>query len=132
MIDPSVFLRAAAELSKRQLQEICGALPSDSFKDPTEGMTDAERKDYVSQVSVFFPLIEKHILRLISQQVDFIARDSESFEQVLFARGNINFADVLLEQFKALRAEHQETILKSQGNPTQEPVPPLEGGVLHG
>lgn len=103
MIDSNPEL---TELNRTKL----GLLSVGDLKETTDGMTENERKEYVSQVSIAYSLIKDEIETAIRLQVDHAIRSANSWEQVLIARGSINMGHVLLERFAALNTEHFDNI----------------------
>lgn len=87
-----------------------GLLSVKDLAEPTDGLTESERKEYVSQFSVLYPAIKKELENAVAQQIDFAIRSASSWEQVLIARGSINMGEILLERFRELNLEHMENI----------------------
>lgn len=130
---PADLSRYAAELTKRQLQDLLLLLSVESLEgkdDPLDGYSAEERKAFVSRMAVSFEDIERVLLHAMRRQVVDLARYAENDPQFFGGRGGINMADVLLTLFRGYRDEHQQNIKDQQGDGDNEPpvVPTVEEG----
>jgi hypothetical protein len=85
-------------------------------------ITGNDRKGYVALVASVWSLLESEIRNAICEQVDYMARHSENWEQVLMGRGGINFGEVILERFRKLNNEHLENVKKPEEFDPFQPV----------
>jgi hypothetical protein len=130
---PQPLSAYAAELTKRQLQDVLLFLSSEALEgkdDPLQGFTVEDRKAFMSRMAVAWPDIERVILHAMRKQTIDIARYAENDMQVFGGRGGVNMADVLLETFRAFRDEHQQNIKDQQAEPGGEP--PVVPSVVEG
>lgn len=80
-----------------------------------EEMSEAETKEYNASISAVFPRIEKDIKKFLHEQLLFAANQSNSWEQVIFARGTYNGMNLLLDHWRSAFAQHNERI-KNEGD----------------
>ena len=79
-----------------------------------EEMSEAETKEYNASISAVFPRLEKDIKKFLYEQILFAVNQSNSWEQVIFARGTYNGMNLLLHHWRNAFNQHNERI-KNEG-----------------
>jgi hypothetical protein len=79
-------------------------------------MTETEKKEYVAEASRVFnsTAFQSVIKHLTKKQIEFIGMESQSWEQTLLGRGNINGIGLVLERLKFLDGIHKDYIREQQ------------------
>lgn len=104
------------ELKKNPVRNLLGSIDLSQIKDPTEGMDESERKQYVQEIFGYRKAMNDIVNFLIKEQIEWWARNSlvgafrNESEQNAFARGNINFADLILSKINDFYQEHIDNV----------------------
>lgn len=95
------FSQKSMQLIRNQL----GGVNLSEFQDEKETKED-EGKSYDAQIAAVFHILEKDVKRLEYKQLEEIGLRAEDYRQVIFGRGTINGANLLLEAWKEAQARH--------------------------
>ena len=99
-----------------------GLLSHRDFADLDAGMSEAERKQYVSTIAGVLEILQKELKWAEVQQLMHIGKSAENWEQVLIGRGSINAINVLLERWEAMNTEHQVNIKPKEEFDPHNPI----------
>lgn len=100
-------------LNRKQLGSI-------DLEDLKEELTQEEIREENAKIATVFPVLERKIKLALRKEIDYLARYSDGELGIMFGRGGINFADLLLEDFEKSRGAHlEETKPKEQFNPNK-------------
>ena len=78
-------------------------------------MSQDARKDYVARVaSLYEPVILPALKKMIETQMEFSVKQSENWEQVIFARGAINGLSLFDEEMRQCVGEHLANVQNSK------------------
>lgn len=89
-----------------------------------ETCTESERREYETQASLIFnnSVFKREVKRLLALQANFIASESEDWEQTLMGRGTINGIGLFEDRFALLNSRHLENIKRPEENVDNSPL----------
>jgi len=87
-----------------------------------EDMSESEKREYVAEVSRIYNsrMFQDAIKWLTKQQIEFIGKEAQTWEQVLIGRGNINGIGLVLERLRYLDGVHKDYILEQREKSSKE------------
>jgi hypothetical protein len=98
-----------------------GVFSSKEIQD-SDKLQGAERKIYLQNAALIYsnPVFVNEIRLLIEAQKEFIACESEDYQQVCIGRGTINGLTLILERVEAFKNEYN-SITKGEDPPVDDP-----------
>lgn len=108
------------ELRKDPIRNRLGSVDLRQVIDPLNSLEVSERKAYTAQIFSYRKLWKDEVEWLMKEQIEWWARNSlgmmfrDEKEQNAFARGNINFADLLLKRVEDIVQEHVENLQENK------------------
>ena len=96
-----LFHKSATLMNRHQLGSI-------DLSDIKEELTENEQKERNANIANSYKYIEPTIKKLLIAQQEFMAKQCENENQLLFGRGSINGIAVVLEELRSYKLAHEE------------------------
>jgi len=96
-----LFHKSVTLMNRHQLGSI-------DLPDIKEELTENEQKERNANIANSYKYIEPTIKKLLIAQQEFMAKQCENENQLLFGRGSINGIAVVLEELRSYKLAHEE------------------------